>query len=138
MRRITTLISAYCAEINLALAILEQTQKGELEITPWVEWFLGCLERAINGASSTLNIVLHKAEFWESVVEIPLNKGQRKILNRMLDGFDGKLTSSKWAKIAKCSQNTAHRDILKLLKLGILTKNPEGGRSTRYSLKEQG
>ena len=114
-------------------AILEKTQKGSLNITRWIEWFFGCLERAIKNALSTLDVVLHKAQVWEALAEIPLNERQRKIINRMLDGFEGKLTSSKWAKIAKCSQDTAYRDILDLVDRGILTKNPEGGRSTSYS-----
>ncbi len=115
-------------------AILEQTQKGELDVTSWIEWFLGCLGRAIDNALSTLDAIVHKAQFWEALAEAPLNDRQRKIINRMLDGFDGKLTSSKWAKMTKCSQDTAYRDILDLIDRGILTKNVEGGRSTSYSL----
>ncbi len=117
-------------------SILEKTQKGDLEVTPWIEWFLRCLEKSINGANNALNGVLHKAQFWESIAEAPLNGRQKKIINRMLDGLDGKLTSSKWAKMTKCSQDTAYRDILELLNLGILTKNSEGGRSTSYSLTQ--
>lgn len=117
-------------------AILEQTQKGKLDITPWMDWFLGCLTRAINNTKNILEFVLRKAHFWESFTQVPLNDRQRKIINRLLDGFEGKLTSSKWAKITKCSQDTAHRDILALLNCGMLIKNPEGGRSTSYSLKE--
>jgi Fic family protein len=116
--------------------ILEQTQKGSMEITPWIKWFLMCLEKAILGANNNLFIVLQKGQFWESVADIPLNSRQKKIINLMLDGFEGKLTSSKWAKISKCSQDTAYRDILYLLKLGILIKNSEGGRSTSYSLSQ--
>ncbi len=114
--------------------ILEQTQKGNLDITPWIDWFFGCLGRAIQHAMSILDIVIHKAQFWEALKEVSLNDRQRKIINRMLDGFEGKLTSSKWSKITKCSQDTAYRDILNLIDLGILTKNSEGGRSTSYSL----
>lgn len=114
--------------------ILEQTQKGDLNITSWIEWFFGCLKRAIENALSTLDIIIRKSQFWESLAEVSLNERQRKIINRMLDGFDGKLTSSKWAKIAKCSQDTAYRDILDLIDRGILAKNSEGGRSTSYSL----
>jgi Fic family protein len=116
-------------------AILERTQKGELEITPWIEWFFGCLGRAIDGALRSLDRILHKAQFWEILAETPLNERQRKMINRMLDELEGKLTSSKWAKMAKCSQDTAYRDILDLLERGILVKNAEGGRSTSYSLK---
>lgn len=115
-------------------AILENTQKGNLNITPWIEWFLNCMERAVEGALSTLGTIVHKAQFWDSLAEVSLNERQRKIINLMLDGFDGKLTSSKWAKITKCSQDTAYRDILDLLDRGILAKNAEGGRSTSYSL----
>lgn len=115
-------------------AILEQTQKGGLNITPWIEWFFSCLERAIDKALSTLDLIIQKAQFWEALARVPLNERQRKIINRLLDGFDGKLTTSKWAKIAKCSQDTAYRDILELTHLGILVKSAEGGRSTSYSL----
>jgi len=115
-------------------AILEQTQKGDLDVTSWIEWFFGCLGRAIENALSTLEVIVRKVQFWETLAETSLNDRQRKIINRMLDGFDGKLTSSKWAKMTKCSQDTAYRDILDLIDRGILTKNAEGGRSTSYSL----
>ena len=117
-------------------AILEQTQKGTLDVTAWMQWFLGCLDRAFNGAEVTLWGVLRKARFWESHSGESFNDRQQKILNRLLDGFEGKLTSSKWAKLAKCSQDTAHRDILELVKRGILSKDAAGGRSTSYSLTE--
>ncbi|MFQ5715867.1 MAG: Fic family protein [Nitrospinales bacterium] len=116
--------------------ILETTQKGNLDITDWLEWFLDCLGRAVGGAESILADVLHKARFWERHGAKPFNDRQRKILNRILDGFEGKLTSSKWAKLGKCSQDTASRDIDDLLKRGILIKNPGGGRSTSYSLAD--
>lgn len=115
-------------------AILEQTQKGGLDITPWIEWFFGCLGRAIESALSTLDTIVRKTQFWEALAEASLNERQRKMINRLLDGFNGKLTSSKWAKMTKCSQDTAYRDILDLIDRGILTKNAEGGRSTSYSL----
>jgi len=92
-------------------ATLEQTQKGELEITLWIKWFFSCLERSIEEALSNLEIILYKARFWEMLAEFPLNERQKKMINRLLDGFEGKLTSSKWAKITKCSQDTAYRDI---------------------------
>lgn len=116
-------------------AILEKTQKGPLDITPWIEWFFDCLGGAIDRALSTLNTILDKKSFWESLRDIPLNERQKKIIDRLLGGFQGPLTSSKWAKIAKCSQDTAYRDILDLLNRGILIKDPKGGRSTSYSLK---
>jgi len=121
-------------ERNAYYDILEQTQKGTMDATHWTEWFLGCLGRAIDGAQTTLGSVLAKARFWESVATIPLNDRQRLVLNRLLDGFEGKLTTSKYAKLAKCSQDTALRDILPLVERGILVRNPEGGRSTSYAL----
>lgn len=112
--------------------ILEATQKGDLDITDWLEWFLACLDRAFDGAETILATVLKKARFWELYHEEHFNDRQRKILNRLLDGgFEGKLTSSKWASLGKCSQDTASRDIYDLLKRGILVKDPAGGRSTR-------
>jgi Fic family protein len=114
--------------------ILEKTQKGTLDITPWMEWFLGCLGRAIDGAQITLSSVLAKARFWENMAGAPINERQRLMLNRLLDGFEGKLTTTKYARLAKCSQDTALRDILDLLERGILVRGPEGGRSTSYAL----
>ncbi len=114
--------------------ILEHMQKGKLDITSWIEWFFGCLGRAIEGALSSLDVVLRKKEFWEALAEASLNERQRLMINRLLDGFEGKLTSSKWAKMTKCSQDTAYRDIVDLVNQGILAKNSEGGRSTSYSL----
>lgn len=114
--------------------ILEATQKGPLDITPWMTWFLDCLGSAIDDAHKTLAAVLVKAGFWEGIAGIAINERQRMILNRMLDGFEGKLTSSKYAKLAKCSTDTALRDILFLVEKGILARNAEGGRSTNYEL----
>jgi Fic family protein len=114
--------------------ILERTQKGTMDVTQWMDWFLGCLGRAIDGAQQTLGAVLAKARFWERVRGVPLNERQTLILNRLLDGFEGKLTTSKYAKLTKSSQDTAWRDILPLLEKGILVRGPEGGRSTSYSL----
>ena len=114
--------------------ILERTQRGTLDITNWLDWFLGCLERAFDGADTILGSVLQKAALWEKHGASALNDRQRLLLNRVLDGFEGKLTSSKWAKIAKVSQPTATRDIDDLIKRGILKKDAAGGRSTSYSL----
>ncbi len=114
--------------------ILERTQKGDLDITDWLEWFLDCLDRAIGGAESILADVLLKARFWDRYRVEPFNDRQRKVLNRLLDSFEEKMTSSKWAKLGKCSQDTATRDINDLLKRRILVKNPGGGRSASYSL----
>jgi Fic family protein len=114
--------------------VLEKTQTGTLDITTWMEWFLGCLGRAIDGAQATLAAVLTKARVWEAIAGMAINPRQRLVLNRLLDGFEGKLTTSKYAKLAKCSQDTALRDILPLVERGILVRNPEGGRSTSYAL----
>ncbi|WP_213769945.1 Fic family protein [Bradyrhizobium sp. dw_78] len=114
--------------------MLESTQKRGLDITAWMEWFLGCLDRAFDGAEKTLAIVFRKAEFWNKHSAAPLNERQRDILNRLLDGFEGNLTSSKWATIEKCSPDTALRDIGDLVRRGLLAKNEGGGRSTSYSL----
>jgi Fic family protein len=113
---------------------LERGQRGGLDITDWIEWFLGCLGRAISRADETLSGVLHKARLWERFNEQSVNERQRKIINKLLDGFDGKLTSSKYAKIAKCSEDTALRDIRGLMERGVLIKNEAGGRSTSYML----
>jgi Fic family protein len=114
--------------------ILEETQKGKSDVTKWMEWFLVCLGRAIDGAQTALSAVLSKARFWERVQAVPLNDRQRSVINRLLDGFEGKLTSSKYALLTGCSQDTAHRDILELVDHGVLARNPEGGRSTSYSI----
>lgn len=114
--------------------VLEHAQKGTMDVTSWMEWFLGCLGRAIDGVQETLSAVLDKARFWERIRNVPLNDRQRRAINRLLDGFEGKLTTSKYARLAKCSQDTAHRDILALIDHGVLVRNPEGGRSTSYSL----
>lgn len=117
-------------------SILETTQKGDLDITNWLTWFLACLGRAIEGADTILAGVLKKARFWEARTGNALNERQRDMLNRLLDGFEGKLTSSKWAMIEKCSPDTALRDISDLLERGILIKDQGGGRSTSYSLAD--
>jgi Fic family protein len=114
--------------------VLEATQKGDLDITRWLAWFLACLDRAIGGAGQTLAAILFKARFWDRYAGQPFNERQRAMLNRLLDGFEGKLTSSKWAIIAKCSQDTASRDIDDLIRRRILVKDAAGGRSTSYSL----
>ncbi|APF36744.1 cell filamentation protein Fic [Chelatococcus daeguensis] len=123
-------------ERNAYYDILEHTQKGDLDITPWLEWFLGCLDRAFDGAEHTLANVFNKARFWEKHAGAAFNDRQRDMLNRLLNGFEGKLTTSKWALIEKCSQDTALRDIDDLVARGILRKDPAGGRSTSYSLVE--
>jgi Fic family protein len=115
-------------------AVLEEIQNKTMDVTPWVDWYLSCLDRAIIGAQDVLAAVLNKAKFWESVSNIALNDRQRLILNRLLHGFEGKLTTDKYARLAKCSQDTAYRDILDLVAHNILIRSPEKGRSTSYSL----
>ena len=114
--------------------ILEETQKGTMDVTRWMEWFLGCLHRALDGAANAFGAVLAKARFWDSLRDFAVNERQRTVLNQLLDGFDGKLTTSKWAKLTKSSHDTALRDIAGLLERGILVRNPGGGRSTSYAL----
>jgi Fic family protein len=116
---------------------LEQCQKGEVDITAWLEWFLGCLGRAIAGAEAGLAGVLRKAKMWEQInSHSPVNERQRKIINRLLDGFEGRLSTSKYARLAKCSADTALRDIKSLLDRGILVQEEGGGRNTSYRLAE--
>lgn len=114
--------------------ILEKTQKGDLDITKWLLWFLSCLERALVQAEEALNSVLHKADYWNFLNTKSLNDRQKLMLNKLLDGFDGKLNTSKWAKITKVSTDTALRDIQSLEEQGVLVKQSGGGRSTSYEL----
>ncbi len=114
--------------------ILERTQKSSMDVTPWLQWFLENLTMAINAAQHNLDAVLVKTRFWQQWATTPLNERQVKLINRLFDGFEGKLNSSKWAVIAKCSPDTALRDINELLALGILRKSGAGGRSTSYEL----
>ena len=113
---------------------LERTQKGELDVTAWLAWFLGALGRAVASAETTLDATLARARFWQRWAGTPLNARQAKLLGRLLGDFEGKLTSRKWAAIAKCSPDTALRDITQLLDQGILKKSPGGGRSAGYEL----
>jgi Fic family protein len=115
---------------------LEKTQKGSSEITEWILWFLECLDNAFYSTTDTLAKILQKADFWKIHSKTIINERQQKMLNRLLDGFAGKLTSSKWGKICKCSQDTALRDIQDLIEKDILQKESSGGRSTNYELKE--
>lgn len=114
--------------------VLEHSQKANMDITNWLEWFLNCLKRAIIASDETLEVILIKAKFWETHAGESFNDRQRKVINQLLDGFEGKLNSSKWAKFTKCSQDTALRDINDLLERGILAKDDAGGRSTGYHL----
>ncbi|AZY48017.1 DUF4172 domain-containing protein [Bordetella avium] len=114
--------------------ILERRQKGDMDVTQWLAWFLATLLKALEHAHGVLDLVFTKAKFWQHAATIPMNERQIKVLNRLLDGFEGKLTTSKWAALAKCSQDTALRDITELLQRGVLQKNHAGGRSTHYAL----
>ena len=117
-------------------AMLEQTQKGSLDITEWLLWFLDCLYSALQMTDQTLARVLAKATFWERHRTTPLNARQRLMINKLFDGFDGNLNTAKWAKITKCSSDTALRDIQNLVALGIMQKKEAGGRSTNYELTD--
>ncbi|ARP52337.1 cell division protein [Alcaligenes faecalis] len=117
--------------------ILERTQKRSMNVTAWLEWFLATLQKAVDQAHNTLDQVLVKAKFWQQVATIPMNERQIKVLNRLLDGFEGKLTTSKWAAVAKCSNDTALRDITELLQQGVLQKAAAGGRSTNYEISSR-
>jgi Fic family protein len=116
--------------------ILERTQRDSLDVTAWLAWFLNALHRAADNAQHTVDAVLIKSRFWQRWAGASLNERQIKLLNRLLDGFDGKLTSSKWAAIAKCSTDTALRDISELMALGALKRSASGGRSTSYELAD--
>ncbi len=124
------------AERKAYYAALEFTQKGAIDITRWMEWFLECLGRTIDRAEEALSEVLKKARIWEKINQGSINDRQRIVINRLLDGFEGNLNTSKYAKLAKCSSDTALRDINELLDRGILEKNSAGGRSTNYRLVE--
>jgi Fic family protein len=115
---------------------LEKTQKGSSEITEWILWFLECLDNAFYSTTDALAKILQKADFWKIHSKTIINERQQKMLNRLLDGFTGKLTTSKWGKICKCSQDTALRDIQNLIEKDILQKESSGGRSTNYELKQ--
>ena len=135
-QRFYSMSSQIRAERAAYYDILERTQRGTTDITEWMAWFLACLGRSIDGAAAALAAVLAKARFWERAAGLSLNARQRRVLNRLLDGFEGKLTTSKWAKLAKCSPDTALRDITCLVDCGLLTRNPGGGRSTSYKLAD--
>ena len=115
-------------------AILERTQRGTMDVTAWMRWFLACLTRAIEGAQGTLSGVIEKARYWERLRGVPLNDRQRLVITRLLDGFEGALTTSKWAMLTKSSTDTALRDIQQLVEHGVLVKGTAGGRSTHYTL----
>lgn len=122
-------------ERNSYYNILETTQKSGLDITNWIEWFLNCLLNAIENSDKLLGKIIYKHSFWTKHSSTNINDRQRKILNLLVDDFEGVLNTTKWAKIGKCSQDTALRDIQDLVEKGILVKSVQGGRSTNYELK---
>jgi Fic family protein len=134
-QRFYSMSSQIQRERNDYYLVLEHSQKGSLDITEWMEWYLNCLRRAIEASDKILAAVLVKAGFWKAHAGESFNDRQRKVINRLLDGFEGKLTSSKWAKLTKSSQDTALRDITDLLDRQILVKTDAGGRSTGYELR---
>lgn len=135
-RRFYSLSARIQRERKAYYDILESTQKGSLDITAWLQWFLETLNAAVDQAHGTVDAVLRKARFWQRTPGARLNERQVKVLNRLLDGFEGKLTSGKWAALAKCSADTALRDIGELVRLGLLRRSEAGGRSTSYELVE--
>jgi Fic family protein len=135
-QRFYSMSSQIRKERNEYYEILEKTQKGNMDITPWLEWFFQCLDRALSATGVILANVIKKAKFWEKHSGMNLNNRQRLMLDRLLNGIEGKMTSSKWAKMAKCSQDTATRDIQDLINKGILEKEKAGGRSTGYVIIE--
>jgi Fic family protein len=122
-------------ERNAYYDVLERTQKGDLDVTGWISWFLGCHARAVEAAETACAEVLVRAEFWQRHAAEPLSERQRRVLNRLFDAFEGKLTAKKWASLAKVSVDTAQRDINDLLARGILHRNPGGSKNTSYSLR---
>lgn len=118
--------------------VLERTQRGDLDVTEWLAWFVTALKRAVDSAHLTLDSVLQKANFWQRWAQTPMNERQVAMLNRVLDGFEGRLTSGQWARLVKCSPDTALRDIQQLVSLGVLHKTESGGRSTAYELAHGG
>jgi Fic family protein len=133
-QRFYSLSNQILVEKKVYYEVLQKVQHSEGDITPWLDWFLHCLFRALLTTEETMKRVLAKADFWDKHQETILNSRQRLMLNKLLDGFDGKLKTSKWAKIAKCSADTALRDVKDLMEKGILKQDELGGRSTNYEL----
>ncbi len=133
-QRFYSLSNQILHERKVYYQVLQNTQYKDGDITEWLIWFLNCLNRALEKTEETIGIVLHKAEFWDKHKNTELNSRQRLMLNKLFDGFEGKLKSSKWAKITKCSPDTALRDIKDLINKGILKQEKSGGRSTNYEL----
>ena len=134
--RFFSMSAQICREQRVYFDMLERTQQGTMDITQWLDWFLACFGRSVAEARTTLATILRQVQFWELVAPLHINDRQRGVLNALLDENEERVTSSKWAKLAGCSQDTAHRDILYLLDRGILKKETKGGRSTGYSLAQ--
>ena len=135
-QRFYSLSNQILIERKVYYETLQKVQHSSGDITKWLDWFLNCLNRALKSTEETMKKVLQKAGFWDIQKETVLNSRQRLMLNKLLDEFDGKLKTSKWAKIAKCSSDTALRDIKDLIDKGILKQEESGGRSTNYELIE--
>ena len=133
-QRFYSLSSRIEAERRDYYNVLERQQKGSLDITPWLSWFLDCLDRAMAAAESATGGLIDKARLLDWINRDPVNERQRRVINRLLDGYEEHLTNAKYAKLAKCSADTALRDVQALLKRGVLVQNPGGGRSTSYRL----
>lgn len=133
--RFYSLSAQICNEKKSYYTVLEKTQKNSLDITQWLAWFLNCLLHAFEESQKTISLCVYKNHFWEKHVNTPMNSRQKLMLNKLIDGFQGKLTTRKWGVICKCSHDTALRDIHSLVALGILEKTSAGGRSTGYALK---
>jgi Fic family protein len=136
-QRFYSMSSQILVERKRYYEVLQKVQHSSGDITEWMEWFLHCLKHALLETETALQGILYKAQFWKIHNNTPLNNRQRLVLNKLLDGFEGKLQTSKWAKIAKCSQDTALRDIQDLIDKGILKKEDAGGRSTNYELQRR-
>jgi len=136
--RFHSLSAAILSDRKEYYRVLETTQRGDMDVTPWLEWFLGCLGRALDRAEETIGGVLRRHTFWQRHAATAFNDRQRKILSMLLEDFEGKLTSGKWAKLAGCSSDTALRDIQSLVEKGILEQDEGGGRSTGYRIAPQG
>jgi len=128
--------SAEIAGPNHRIVSWKRPRRGSLDITDWLQWFLACLGKAIDGAEDILGSILGKAAFWDAHATLRWNERQRRVVERLLGDFEGKLTTSKWAILAKCSQDTALRDIDALVQAGILVRDQAGGRSTSYSFSD--
>jgi Fic family protein len=135
--RFYSLSTQICHDRNAYYEALEDAQEGSMDITEWLQWFLQCFLRALANVDHTLNGVFRRNRFWNAMAGVPLNERQRLVIGRLLEDFEGKLTSMKWGKLAKCSHDTANRDIKDLMDKGIMQKDPGGGRSTSYSLVEK-